>query len=93
MDIDISQSAWGAIGLIALLIIAVNLGLWAAWKRRDECQQGNWLTRMSKTLRAPWQAEQSNMQELTNRLTKLRQGDQSTQKDPPIDPPPMTRID
>jgi hypothetical protein len=93
MDIDISQSAWGAIGLIALLIIAVNLGLWAAWKRRDERKQGKWLARISKTLRAPWQAEQSEMQELTNRLTELRRGDQSTQNDPSIDLPPKTRVD
>ena len=93
MDIDISQSAWGAIGLIALLILAINLGLWAAWKRRGERQQSKWLARMSKTLRSSWLAEQSNMQELTKRLTELRRGDQPTENDPPIDPPPTTRID
>lgn len=93
MDIDLSQSTWGAIGLIALLILAVNLGLWAAWKRRDARQQGQWLTRMSKTLRAPWQAEQLNMQELTKRLSELRRGDQATENDSPIDPPPSARVD
>jgi hypothetical protein len=93
MEIDLSQSAWGAIGLIALLILAVNLGLWAAWKRRDERQQGQWLARMSKTLRSSWHSEQLNMQELTKRLTELRRGDQPTENNPPIDPPPTARVD
>lgn len=87
MDIDISQSAWLAIGLIVLLILAVNLGLWAAWKRRNDDQQNSWLSRMSKTLRAPWHAEQSNMQELTKRLTELRKTEQPNNKnEPPIHP-------
>lgn len=83
MDIDISQNALIAFGLIILLILAINLGLWAVWKRRDEHQQGSWLSRMSKTLRSPWQDEQSNMQELTRRLKELRRSEEPTDKEPP----------
>jgi cytochrome c-type biogenesis protein CcmH/NrfG len=93
MEVDLSQNALVAIGLIVLLILAVNLGLWAVWKRRDERQQGSWLSRMSKTLRSPWQAEQSNMQELTRRLTELRRSVQPNSKDPPSDLSPDDRMD
>ena len=67
--------------LIILLVIAVNLGLWAAWKRKDIHNQSDWLRKLGEGLRNPWQIESDLLQELTKQVEELRRSRSDTQQE------------
>jgi hypothetical protein len=80
-----SDTALIALGLIIILVITINLGLWAAWKRKKAQNQFDWLRGLSQTLRNPWQSEDEMMQKLSSRLERLKQDSKPIEEYSPQD--------
>ena len=75
MYITLPDGSWLILGLIILFLIATNLGLWAAWKRKNHKNQANWLNKLSDSIRKPWQNEDAKLAELSKRVSELRNQD------------------
>lgn len=68
----LGDSKYLILGLVILLIITLNLGLWAALKRKNQSHKNEWINKLSFSLRNPWQQEDEQLQELSNRVNRLR---------------------
>jgi hypothetical protein len=69
------EGALTAIALVVLIILTLNLGLWAAWRRKDNRQQSDWLRRLSQSVRNPWQKDDQMMQDLSDQLDRLKENE------------------
>lgn len=66
------EGALTVVGLVVLLMLALALGLWAAWKRRNDHQQADWLQRISRILRNPWQSDDPTIPDATHQALPLK---------------------
>jgi hypothetical protein len=66
------ENSWLAIVLVIALVVVVNLSLWFMWRGRGLHDQINSLRRTGKTMRQPWQKEDTALKELSERVRELR---------------------
>lgn len=64
-----------------VIVVGVNAAVYAALHRGNEASQVDLLRRAAKTTRRPWAEEDDNLQELSRRVTELKEIEKERQTD------------
>jgi hypothetical protein len=67
--------------LLIAIIVFINIALWASLRSRATHYQIDLLREVAKTIRKPWEKEDSAMQELSERVKRLYPDNEDIQKD------------
>ncbi|MFN7034954.1 MAG: hypothetical protein ACK4SN_01195 [Bellilinea sp.] len=71
---DIPLTGWVAIGIIAILLLVTNLSLLSLLRKKDADQSSaSILSETMKTLKNPWEREDQPLQELSERVARLKE--------------------
>lgn len=83
----ISALGWFLIICLAGLIISLNVGLLLSLRAKKSRSENQMLNRMGETLRKPWGKEESQLDELSQRIRRLQNktpvNDQNETNPPP----------
>jgi hypothetical protein len=67
--------------LLVGFILLVNIALWSSLSGKKSQRQMDMWQKVTKTIQKPWEKEDKNFQELSERVAKLRQNSVSPMED------------